>query len=264
MQKKGKFILMDIAEFENWLKQTTFHRSIGILQNHHTYIPGYTHFKGDNHFKMCEGMESSHLQRGFAEIAQNITTFPDGKIMVCRSLDKIPAGVKGANQNGICMEHIGNFDAGGDTMSQVHKDAIVKINALLLSRFNLPCNTNSIVYHHWYDLNSGKRTNGTGATKSCPGTAFFGGNTVANAQSNFLPLIEAAMKPAAAKAPAILYSAEVTATTLRVRSLPSVDGVVVKSLNKGILIDVYEEKSGWCRIHPTEKHWVSGSFIMKL
>ena len=41
-------------------------------------------------------MENQHKERGFAEIAQNFTTFPDGKIMGCRNINFVPAGIKGA------------------------------------------------------------------------------------------------------------------------------------------------------------------------
>ena len=73
----------------------------------------------------------------------------------------------------------GDFDAGADEMTPAQEGAIVEVNALLCRKFNLSPSTDTIVYHHWYDLNSGLRTDGSGTTKTCPGTAFFGGNTVA-------------------------------------------------------------------------------------
>jgi hypothetical protein len=47
-------------------------------------------------------------------------------------------------------------------------------------------------YHHWYDLNTGKRIakEGTGSTKTCPGTNFFGGNTVEAFKTGLLPLLK--------------------------------------------------------------------------
>ena len=137
-------------------------------------------------------MEQAHKERGFAEIAQNFTTFPDGKIMVCRSLNTIPAGIKGVNTPGICIENIGNFDIKNDSMSTQQKDCIVHITRSLLKRFNLEASENTVVYHHWYDLNTGKRIakEGTGATKTCPGTNFFGGNTVEAFKMGFLPLLK--------------------------------------------------------------------------
>lgn len=191
MKIQGKFILLDTHEFESWLNTQNITRKIGLIQHHHTYIPSYKHFKGDNHFDMCKSMENAHLERGFAEIAQNLTTFPDGTIMVCRNLNLIPAGIKGANSNGICIENVGNFDVGGDEMTDIHQNCILTISMILLTRFGLKPNDQSIVYHHWYDLNLGKRIvlEGTGSTKSCPGTNFFGGNTVDKFNANFLPLL---------------------------------------------------------------------------
>lgn len=195
MKTKGKFILFTLTEFDSYLKEHSFARSIKVIQNHHTAVPGYAHFKGDNHFAMVEGMENFHkTHNGWSEIAQNITTFPDGTIMLCRSLDKMPAGIKGVNQYGICIEHIGNFDLNGDTMADVHKKTIIGINALFCREFKLTPDTNSIVYHHWYDLVTGVRTNGTGAVKTCPGTNFFGGNKVEDAKEKFIPLINDYLK----------------------------------------------------------------------
>ena len=66
-------------------------RKILLVQNHHTFIPSYRDFNGINHFERLNAMEAAHLQRGFSEIAQNLTTFPDGTVAVCRSFDNKPA-----------------------------------------------------------------------------------------------------------------------------------------------------------------------------
>ena len=187
----NQFILMDIETFAAWLKDQRISRPVKRIQNHHTWKPDYTGFRGDNHFNLLEGMKCSHLKRGFSDIAQNITTFPDGTLAVCRSLERTPAGIKGANTGGICMEHIGNFDAGGDTMTKAHRNTIVYLNALFCDYFGLYPDTETIVYHHWWDLKTGNRTNGEGTTKSCPGTDFFGGNKVTDAERNFIPKIQA-------------------------------------------------------------------------
>ncbi|MEI7725333.1 MAG: N-acetylmuramoyl-L-alanine amidase [Bacteroidota bacterium] len=191
MKVIGKFILLEENEFASWLNMQHVTRKIGLVQQHHTFIPSYQHFTGDNHFKLCTGMESSHMERGFAEIAQNFTTFPDGTIMVCRNLNTVPAGVKGANSNGICIENVGNFDQGGDTMTGEQKNCIISVTTALLAKFQLTASDQTVVYHHWYDLTLGTRIakEGTGTTKSCPGTNFFGGNTVATFNANLLPLL---------------------------------------------------------------------------
>lgn len=189
MKVDGQFILMNREGFKAWLNGHEITRTIKLLQQHHTYLPNYDTFTGDNHFKLLKGMKRSHLKRGFSDIAQNITTFPDGMIAICRSINKSPAGIKGANSIGVCMEHVGDFDEGKDEISAEHAKTITWITAILCKKLGLTPNTDSIVYHHWYDLNTGKRKNGEGATKSCPGTGFFGGNSVESAKNNFLPLV---------------------------------------------------------------------------
>jgi len=192
MKAIGKFILLDLSEFDSWLEVQIIKRKIMLIQQHHTYIPAYKHFNGTNHFQLCQSMERAHKERGFAEIAQNFTTFPDGKIMVCRSINTIPAGIKGVNTAGICIESLGNFDKQRNSMSTQQRECIVHITQSLLHRFKLEANENTVVYHHWYDLNTGKRIakEGTGTTKTCPGTNFFGGNTVEAFKAGLLPLLK--------------------------------------------------------------------------
>jgi len=193
MKQEGQFILMNLDEFGPWLAVEKISRKIKLVQNHHTWKPDYSSFKGNNHFSLLAGMKRSHLQRGFTDIAQNLTTFPDGSIAVCRPLNTVPAGIKGANAGGICIEHVGNFDMSGDILNDKHKETIIRMNAILCKTFSLTPNADSLVYHHWYDLNTGKRKNGEGSTKSCPGTNFFGGNKVEDANKNFIPKIMAAI-----------------------------------------------------------------------
>lgn len=265
MDKKGKFVRLSVDEFSDWLSANRFDRQIRCIQNHHTYLPAYAHFKGDNHFALCEGMERSHLERGFSEIAQNLTLFPDGRVVLCRSFNTIPAGIKGANQDGLCIENLGNFDSGGDTMSAAQRDAIVRVNALLLQRFGQPCDSQHVLYHHWWDLNTGQRTDGSGSTKSCPGTAFFGGNSVAAAEAGFLPLIAAALGAAAQPPapPVPIFRGEVFADSLRVRDQPGVSGAIVSTVANGAGLAIYEERQGWYRIHPSAQRWVSGRYVRR-
>lgn len=190
MKQHGKFILMTREEFQVWFRDFKLTRKIKLIQNHHTYLPNYKSFEAvKDHFKVLEGMEASHINRGFGEIAQSITTFPDGLIAICRDLNKIPCGIHGANEYGICIENVGNFDEGGDKMLPEQRMTILFLNALFCKELKLKVDTNSIVYHHWYDLATGKRTNGTGETKSCPGNAWFGGNSVQDCQKNFIPAV---------------------------------------------------------------------------
>ena len=259
-------LYFDVLEFAAWLASSSFSRVIRLLQCHHTYIPSYSNFQQTNHFELLRGMENAHLQRGFSEIAQNLTTFPDGSVAVCRPIDTIPAGIKGANKNGICIENLGNFDAGQDSMTPEHRGCIINVFALLCKKFNLHPDSQTIVCHHWYDLTTGERTNGAGNTKSCPGTNFFGGNTVQDAEQDFIPLVDqqlaACFGPAPALPPRPFYTADVQVDTLNVRVQPLATAAIAKQLNRGVELPVYEERNGWCRIDPLNSLWVNGEFLM--
>jgi hypothetical protein len=266
-EQEGKFILFDIAEFASWLNALRIDRKVLLVQNHHTFIPSYRDFDGGNHFTRLAGMEAAHLQRGFSEIAQNLTTFPDGTVAVCRPFAIAPAGIKGANTNGICIENLGNFDAGHDVMTDPQRACILRVNALLCRKFNLTPNHSSIVFHHWYDLTTGQRTDGAGNTKTCPGTGFFGGNSVDTADSKFIPLVaqELAGLPQAGPLPesAVLFQASIAADLLNVRSEPDPSSPILAALARGASVQVFEERNGWDRIDPIESHWVKGSFLKK-
>lgn len=194
MTQQGKFILMNVTEFIKWLGELTLEREIQLIQNHHTFRPNYDDFaKINNHIYWLQSMEDYQVNHaGFSQIGQNITTFPDGKLAICRPFSIVPAGARGANHFGICIEHLGDFDK--EDMTPQQQDTIVKVNATLCKRFNLIVGEHSIVYHHWYDLKTGERTNGLGEVKTCPGVKFFGGNTVDAAKENFYPLIQGAME----------------------------------------------------------------------
>jgi len=193
METKGQFTLLRSSEFSSWLQQQSISREIKTIQQHHTWIPKYEHFHGDNHFTLQESMKASHLERNFSDIAQHLTIFPDGKICSGRSMNIMPAGIKGANKGAVCIENLGNFDVGEDVMTSEQKESIIDVTATLLSHFNILPDSNSIICHHWYDLDSGHRTGGTGNTKSCPGTNFFGGNSVQNFNDNFIPAVKSQM-----------------------------------------------------------------------
>src|SRR5262249_4046274 len=263
-----KFILFNMTDFADWLTQIHSNRKIVLVQNHHTFIPSYHDFDGHNHFEKLAAMEQAHLQRGFSEIAQNLTTFPDGTVAACRPLDTAPAGIKGANANGICIENLGNFDTGHDVMTDLQKQSIIRVNALLCQKFDLIPSQASIVFHHWYDLTTGQRTDGTGNTKTCPGTAFFGGNSVSSANANFIPLIGQELDSLLQSAPPVkspepLFSAQVIAASLHVRSEPDPSSPVLATLDRGTAVQVFEVRNGWDRIDQVESHWVKGSFLTK-
>lgn len=195
MITKGNFILMEKSEFRDWLKKQAVTRKIDKLQVHHTYKPNYTTRKNQDPFKCLEGMRNNHVNiKRWNDIGQNFTILETGQIAYSlgRGLNVTPAGIGGANTGALCIEIIGNFDTDGDKMTDKQKEAVIHLYACLAEKLTLPINTNTIVYHAWYST-SGKRLSdwipGI-SSKSCPGTAFFGGNTISAANKNFIPLIK--------------------------------------------------------------------------
>jgi hypothetical protein len=183
MKTQGQFTLFDtLDELAKFLEKPV-QRKITRTLVHHTLIPGYANFTGTNHFTLLKGMKAAHLARGFSDIGQNLTIFPDGKVAVCRSFENDPACTKGANSRSVCIENVGNFDKGEDVMTPAQRNAIIQVNALLCSRFKIPVDTENILYHHWFNLTTGVRNDGRGNNKSCPGTSFFGGNKVSDCKA---------------------------------------------------------------------------------
>lgn len=195
MQTKYGFTLMTIEEFEKWIRSVKITRNIKYIQEHETFSPDYSNFNGSNHFSLQQGMKNYHVNScGYIDIAQNLTTFPDGTIMTGRSLNTSPAGMVGFNSNGICIENLGNFEKGEDQMTQKQKDTIVRATAALLKKLGLSPE-NNVVYHGWATASGtylGTYIPGR-SCKTCPGTNFFGGNTRASYDKNLKPLIKQAM-----------------------------------------------------------------------
>jgi len=245
-------MLFDLPAFADWLRDFSPRRRVWRVQNHHTFSPSYDDFNGSNHFAKLTGMEDYHVNTNhWSEIAQNLTTFPDGTVAVCRSFDKTPAGIVGANGGALCIENLGNFDLGGDAMTDEQRATILKLNALLCRKYLLTPTTNSIVYHHWF------------AAKSCPGTAFFHGNTIDDARVHFIPLIQRELTALDAEAPAppVVCCGNVTADSLNVRSGPGKDYPILGTLGPGEPVSGYAVENNWWRIHPTQARWVYGRYV---
>jgi hypothetical protein len=196
MEQRGKFVLMNREEFKTHLLNKVIKREITNIQNHHTAIPSYKDFK-NNHFTLCQNMENYHMtqwKNPAKEIAQNYTTFPDGTIMLCRPLDTMPAGIARRNDGSVCFEHLGNFNRGGDVMTEEHRKTIISVNAVFCIKCKFKPTLDTMIYHRWFD-GGGKRINDdTPLSTECPGTNFFGGHSTKSAQENFYPLIVEEMK----------------------------------------------------------------------
>jgi len=264
MEEKFGFKLLTPAEFEKWIAKEDVARMVLYIQEHHTWSPSYQHFTGANHFDLQRGMQNFHKNvNGWMDIGQHFSIFPDGKIVTGRGLEFSPACIFGFNSHSICIENVGNFDVDGDTMRPEQREAIVRVTAALCRRFRIPVNTDRIVYHHWFDLRTGARTDGSGMTKTCPGTAFFGGNTVADATQNFLPLVQHVVdgKPFPAPPGGLLKYGYVTADWLNIRNQPSAKGRKMNVTPVGSILRVYEIRGEWYRISASKQEWVSSRYV---
>lgn len=264
METKFGFTSLTISEFETWIKQQNVARTVLFIQEHHTFSPSYIHFKGDNHFDLQKGMKNHHVNNnGWSDIGQHFTIFPDGQVMTGRSLEHSPACIYGNNKHAICIENIGFFDSGKDEMTSKQRDSIVRATAALCERFNIPVSTDRVVYHHWFDLSTGARTNGSGVTKSCPGTNFFGGNTIAACEQNFLPLVANSIGQTITgdMSSTIQGYGYVTATKLNIRKGAGSSFDKVGQTSLGAILRIYEEKNNWYRISENNEEWVSGNYV---
>lgn len=263
----GRFTKFSVSEFETWIAGISVSRTVTRVQQHHTYIPSYSQFNGSNHFSLQSGMRNHHVNNnGWSDIGQHFSIFPDGAIVTGRSLNKSPACIYGANARSICIENVGFFDAGKDDMRNEQKDAVIAVTAAILRRFGaIPQNSTGIVYHHWFDLNTGARRNGAGTTKSCPGTNFFGGNKVADFDANFLPLIKASLSGVAAPTTTVAGDrlVAVTADFLNIRTAPRSSASKINEhgpAELGSILRVFGEEDGWLKISNSKEHWVYGRY----
>ncbi len=269
MEKKYGFTKMSITEFEDYIKGLHVARTIRQLQQHHTYSPDYSLFRGNNHFALQRGMKQYHVhQNGWADIGQHFTVFPDGYVLTGRSPESAPACIYGNNAQSICIESLGNFDRGGDAMQPEQEEAIIRLTAALCKRFAVPVNTNHIVYHHWFDLRTGERNNGSGHNKTCPGSSFFNGNKVDDCQQHFLPDILGWMaKPDVAGAPSPLKYVCVTAGRLNIREQPDIHASKVPNRAAAVLgavLRVYDIANGWYKISHSRAHWISAIYTRQV
>jgi len=82
MTTRYGFTKMNINEFKTYFQALRIGRLITRVQQHHTYIPAYTHFNGTNHFELQKSMREEHVNRnGWRDIGQHFTIFPDGSVL---------------------------------------------------------------------------------------------------------------------------------------------------------------------------------------
>lgn len=257
---KYGFTKMTKDEFKPWIKKQGNYKYNGI-QIHHTWSPSYKNFYKPNGTHEDElarqnSMKTYHVKtNGWADIAQHFTIFPNGAIVTGRKLSNTtPVGIKGWNANKICIEIYGNFDKGGDVMTEEQKQAVITVYGELCKKFNITPSVNSIRCHAWFtaggthlgDYNKNK------SAKTCPGTNFMGfGNTKSAIQNNFIPLIKQYInngttevsKPTTDPIACGVY--RITANVLNVRKGPGTSHAVSCTVKKGDVYTITKINGNW-------------------
>lgn len=148
--------------FLDWFKNVSLTAQFNAIHVHHTLSPNHSHFKGNNHRELQDGMRDYHVKtKGWDDIAQHITIFPDGKIMTGRNPDQMRASAIGYNGSEdihpFMFEMIGNFDKGNDVLLGQQLETAIKVCKHWRSKGS------EVVFHRECLIN-GKEP------KSCPGT----------------------------------------------------------------------------------------------
>lgn len=129
-------------------------KSYNWAQVHHTYKPNHADFTGGNYQSLQDGMRNYHVNtRGWQDIGQHLTLYPDGMFLTGRSFNIAPAGIKGYNTGAFMIEIIGDFDKGQDKLEGKQLNAGLKVYQYLVNN----CGA-TIMFHN------------EKASKSCPGT----------------------------------------------------------------------------------------------
>ena len=189
MKTQNGFTLMNKNEIASYLAKQKVTRKITRLQVHHMDLPNYSTWEktdkkvfSEPHFGRTQslndyGKKTWNYSDGHGKyIAQHFNVFPDGKITTGRHLNSKPIGIRGWNDEAICIEIYGDFDKGKDVMTTAQKKAVIYLYGELCKRFDIPVNTSHIRPHCWFTAGGtylGKYDPNRSA-KTCPGTNFMG------------------------------------------------------------------------------------------
>lgn len=254
------FTKMNVNEFKSWIQKQGNYNYNGI-QIHHTYSPSYANFYKANGTHEDEltrqrNMQSYHVNtNGWDDIAQHFTIFPNGAIVTGRSLSNTTAiGIRGWNYNKICIEIYGNFDKGGDIMTNEQKQAVIAVYGELCKKFNITPSVSTLRCHAWFTAGGtylGDYSSSRSA-KTCPGTNFMGfGNTREAIEKNFIPLVKNYISNGASSnssAVATNYVVKINTDSLNVRKGPGATYSIVGELGRGEAYTIVQTQNGWGKL----------------
>ena len=269
------FTKMNVNEFKSWIQKQGNYNYNGI-QIHHTYSPSYANFYKANGTHEDEltrqrNMQSYHVNtNGWDDIAQHFTIFPNGAIVTGRSLSNTTAiGIRGWNYNKICIEIYGNFDKGGDVMTNEQKQAVIAVYGELCKKFNITPSVSTLRCHAWFtsggtylgDYSSSR------SAKTCPGTNFMGfGNTREAIEKNFIPLVKNYINNGSSSnssAVATNYIVKINTDSLNIRKGPGATYSIVGELGRGEAYTIVQTQNGWGKLK-SGVGWINLSYTQRV
>lgn len=264
--QNGFTLMKGFKEIQEFLNSKKVKRNIDKLQLHHMGMPNYnTWEKTDKklfkepHFGRTQSLNDygrktwgDKDERG-KYIAQHFNVFPDGYITSGRSLNDTPIGIKGWNTGAICIEIYGDFDKGKDEMTPEQKNSVIELVGELCKHFTISPGVDTMRYHGWFDSDGDFLGNyiSSKSRKTCPGTNFFGGNTMDAYKKNFLPLIKNYINPPVAdkisttKLTVNTFKVKVIANILSVRAKPTVNSNRVSTIKGGEVFTIVKTDGDW-------------------
>ena len=268
MKTQNGFTLMKGSnEIRAFLKNKKVTRKINGIQIHHMDLPNYgtwektdkkifsePHFGRTNSLNEYGKSTWGSKDENGKYIAQHFNVFPDGYITSGRSLNSTPIGIKGWNTGKVCIEIYGDFDKGGDQMTAAQKEAIIALVGELCTRFNLTPGPSTLRYHAWFS--SGGTYLGTydpnKSRKTCPGTNFFGGNTMDAYKKNFLPAIQRYLKNGSVDMEdtnsdiiSVNKIVKVTTDILNIRKEPTANSSKMGEVKMGEVFTIIKQCGDW-------------------
>lgn len=152
-------------EFINWVKPILT-ATITEVHVHHTWEPSHDDWRArPDYLYWQNSMRSYHLSKGWSDIAQHVTIFPDGSIVTGRDINTPPASSTGYNdsdadgQHPFMFEMLGNFDTGHDKLEGKQLESAVK-----LTRYFSGGDEKKIRFHR--EMNPAKTCPGSGVDKA--------------------------------------------------------------------------------------------------
>lgn len=283
--KNGFTLLENKKDVRDWLAKQKVTRTINRLQVHHMDAPSYSTWEktdkkvfDEPHFGRTQSLNDYGRRTWGREasdghghyIAQHFNVFPDGKITTGRNLNSTPIGIRGWNQNAICIEIYGKFDKGHDIMTKEQKQAVIMLYGELCKRFKIKPSTATIRPHCWFTASGSYlgTYNSSRSAKTCPGTNFWGKGCSKDGFAWFIKDIKDYVDNNKKEEPKHegfkQYIARCTTDELNCRKGPGISYDIETQINKGVAITIIQEKKSsdggtWCK--GKAGYWVNKKYL---